>query len=149
MHDNPSTELARNSNSFLPVNLFDFPSFGFLEAAQRFLDTPVRASMKCEEFVDSDQLVVRAELPGVDPENGIKDSVSDGNLTIQATREESKEERTRTASAQSSAMENCAGPWPCHKTPGRTALRPVTRTGYWKSVSPHRKGRRYPRPLSP
>ncbi|HET7139506.1 MAG TPA: Hsp20/alpha crystallin family protein [Arthrobacter sp.] len=93
MHDNPSTELARNSNSFLPVNLFDFPSFGFLEAAQRFLDTPVRASMKCEEFVDSDQLVVRAELPGVDPESGIKVSVSDGVLTIQATREESKEEK--------------------------------------------------------
>jgi HSP20 family protein len=75
------------------VNLFDFPPFGFLEAAQRLFDSPVRAAMKCEEFMDGNQLVVRAELPGVDPESGIKVSVSDGVLTIQATREERKEEK--------------------------------------------------------
>lgn len=72
MPANPSNAVARNSSSFLPVNLFDFPPFGFLEAAQRLFDSPVRAAMKCEEFMDGNQLVVRAELPGVDPESGSK-----------------------------------------------------------------------------
>ncbi len=93
MPANPSNAVARNSSTFLPVNLLDFPPFGFLDAAQRLFDSPARAAMKCEEFMDGKQMVVRAEVPGVDPESGLKVSVADGVLTIQATREERKEER--------------------------------------------------------
>jgi hypothetical protein len=83
MPDNRPTAVARNSNTFLPVNLLGFSLFGFLEAALCGFDSPARTSMKCEEFTDGNQLVVCGELPSVDPESGIKVSVSDRVLTIQ------------------------------------------------------------------
>lgn len=43
MPDNRPTAVARNSNTFLPVNLFGLPLFGFLEAALGGFDSPARA----------------------------------------------------------------------------------------------------------
>ncbi|MFL6047558.1 MAG: Hsp20/alpha crystallin family protein [Propionibacteriaceae bacterium] len=45
--------------------------------------------IKVEEFIDGDQLVVRAEVPGVDPEEDIDVSVENDVLTISAERRES------------------------------------------------------------
>jgi HSP20 family protein len=46
-----------------------------------------------EEFVDGNQVVIRAELPGVDPDRDVDISVVDGNLVIRAERRhEEKEE---------------------------------------------------------
>jgi HSP20 family protein len=49
--------------------------------------------IKVEEFIDGEQLVVRAELPGVDPERDIDVSVENGVLTIAAERKESSREK--------------------------------------------------------
>jgi HSP20 family protein len=49
--------------------------------------------IKVEEFVDGDQLVVRAEVPGVDPDRDIDVSVDNGVLTISAERRESNREK--------------------------------------------------------
>jgi HSP20 family protein len=49
--------------------------------------------IKVEEFVDGEQLVVRAELPGIDPERDIDVSVENGVLTIAAERRESSREK--------------------------------------------------------
>jgi HSP20 family protein len=49
--------------------------------------------IKVEEFIDGEQLVVQAELPGVDPERDIDVSVENGVLTIAAERRESSRER--------------------------------------------------------
>ena len=49
--------------------------------------------IKVEEFVDGEQLVVKAEIPGVDPENDIDVSVDNGVLTIAAERRESNREK--------------------------------------------------------
>ncbi len=49
--------------------------------------------MKVEEIHEDDTLVVRAELPGVDPDKDIDVSVSDGVLHIEGRREESKTNR--------------------------------------------------------
>jgi hypothetical protein len=43
MPDNRPTAVARNSNTFLPVNLLGFSLFGFLEAAVCGFDSPARA----------------------------------------------------------------------------------------------------------
>jgi HSP20 family protein len=49
-------------------------------------------AMRMEEFVDGDMLVVRAELPGVDPDKDVEITVSDDVLTIAAERREEKTE---------------------------------------------------------
>lgn len=47
--------------------------------------------MRIEEFADDHDLVVRAELPGIDPDKNVEISVEDGVLRIAATREERTE----------------------------------------------------------
>jgi HSP20 family protein len=49
--------------------------------------------IKVEEFIDGEQLVVRAEVPGVDPDRDIDVSVDNGVLTIAAERRESSREK--------------------------------------------------------
>jgi len=53
------------------------------------------AGIKVEELMDGNELVVRAELPGIDPENDVDVSISEGALTIQAHREERQEEKEK------------------------------------------------------
>jgi HSP20 family protein len=42
--------------------------------------------MKVEEFRDGDTLVVRAEMPGIDPDKDVEITVSDGMLHLSAER---------------------------------------------------------------
>lgn len=49
--------------------------------------------MRVEEFVDGDALVVRAELPGLDPDKDVELTISDGVLHIRAEREERSEHK--------------------------------------------------------
>lgn len=48
--------------------------------------------MRVEEFVEGDTCVIRAELPGIDPEKDVEISVSDGIMHLQAVRRERSEE---------------------------------------------------------
>lgn len=49
--------------------------------------------VRLEEFQEGDQLVIRSELPGVDPEKEVELVVSDGLLQIAARREARNEQR--------------------------------------------------------
>ena len=50
--------------------------------------------MRVEEFLDGDTCVIRAGLPGIDPEKDVDISIADGILHLRAEREErSAEER--------------------------------------------------------
>ena len=51
--------------------------------------------MRCEEFVDGDRFVLRAELPGIDPDKDVEVTVTDGVLKIQAHRHEAHKDRHR------------------------------------------------------
>lgn len=44
------------------------------------------SDMKVEEFRDGDTLVVRAEMPGIDPDNDVEITVADGMLHLSAER---------------------------------------------------------------
>lgn len=55
---------------------------------------PTGLPIRVEEVVDNDQLVVRAELPGVDPEKDIEVTIDAGHLTITAERREKTEEKS-------------------------------------------------------
>jgi HSP20 family protein len=68
-----------------------------LEPIKRFLegDFPMAPSMKVEQYLDGDTLVVRAEVPGIDPDQDVDVSVSEGMLHIKAEREEKSEHKDK------------------------------------------------------
>jgi HSP20 family protein len=49
--------------------------------------------IRMEDAVEDDRYVVRAEMPGIDPEKDLEISVSRGVLTLRAERQESREGR--------------------------------------------------------
>lgn len=51
--------------------------------------------IRVEERRDKDAVVIRAELPGVDPERDVELTVTDGVLHIEAERREEKEEKDK------------------------------------------------------
>ncbi|MET3920787.1 Hsp20/alpha crystallin family protein [Arthrobacter sp. UYEF20] len=68
-----------------------------LEPIKRFLDgeLAMTSSMKVEQFQDGDTLVVRAEVPGIDPDQDVDVSVSEGMLHIKAERQERSEHKSK------------------------------------------------------
>jgi HSP20 family molecular chaperone IbpA len=55
-----------------------------------------RNGIRLEEHVEQDKYVLRAELPGIDPDEDVKITVADGKLTLEAERREEKQEGSRT-----------------------------------------------------
>ena len=49
--------------------------------------------LRVEEYRDGDDLVVRAELPGIDPDKDVEVTLAEGVLHIQAHREEKSERK--------------------------------------------------------
>lgn len=74
-------------------SMLDWPFQGF-GSLRRLFDLEEEI-IKVEEYRDGNDLVVRAELPGVDPERDVDISIVDGALHIRAERrqEQSTEER--------------------------------------------------------
>lgn len=59
---------------------------------------PIRQApmIRCEEFTRDGNYVLRAELPGIDPESDVEVSVNNGVLTIHGERKEEEHDRGRT-----------------------------------------------------
>ena len=53
------------------------------------------SAIRVEEMVDGNTLVVRAELPGIDPEKDVDVTVTDGVLSIKAERQEKTEHKDK------------------------------------------------------
>lgn len=53
---------------------------------------PVDDLIRIEEFREDGELVVRAELPGIDPDKDVEVTVSEGTLNIRAERHEEHEQ---------------------------------------------------------
>ena len=70
----------------------EWPMFGLPEKWRRFFEVDdVDGWMRIEEFHDGEDLVVRAELPGLDPDKDVEVTASGGFVKIRAHREESSE----------------------------------------------------------
>jgi HSP20 family protein len=52
-------------------------------------------AIKVEQEMKEKEIIVRAEIPGIDPDKDVHIHVSDGMLTISGEREESKKSGTR------------------------------------------------------
>ncbi|MBB6402827.1 Hsp20/alpha crystallin family protein [Arthrobacter sp. AZCC_0090] len=61
------------------------------EPVRRFLQGEADPSLRIEQYQEGDTLVVRIDLPGIDPETDVDISVDDDTLHIQARREENAE----------------------------------------------------------
>ncbi|MDQ0092494.1 Hsp20/alpha crystallin family protein [Paeniglutamicibacter psychrophenolicus] len=78
-----------------PFDLLSKSPFGMLDSLQRLFDgEDEKTTMRVEEFVEDNTLVVRAELPGIDPDKDVEVSVADGVLSISARREDTSETRS-------------------------------------------------------
>jgi len=51
------------------------------------------ATMRVEEYIEGNELVVKAEIPGIDPDKDVKITMTEGRLRIQAKRSEESEHR--------------------------------------------------------
>lgn len=67
--------------------------FDWLEAPLTVLRPVVGRPMRVEDFVRDGRYVIRAELPGVDPEKDVEITVADGVLTINAERREERADK--------------------------------------------------------
>ena len=77
---------------FLP-ELFDWAEHLSPFFAARSLVGP--HPIRVEDKIEDDRYVIRAELPGVDPEKDVKITVEDNTLVISAERTEEKSDKTR------------------------------------------------------
>lgn len=81
------------------LSLFDewpmpsFPSWMRLDELLR--DAEGRQMIRVEEFTEDDELVVRAEMPGIDPERDVEITIDEGVLTISAERSQEEKEEKR------------------------------------------------------
>jgi HSP20 family molecular chaperone IbpA len=88
------TELERRPPTARLLDWFDWMENEFGQAAGLHLPAFER-TMRCEDFVEDDRYVLRAELAGVDPDKDVQVTVADGVLTIAAERTEEKKDRGR------------------------------------------------------
>lgn len=76
----------------LPMSLGDFPWASRRWLDDLFHDSAWHQMIKIEECKEGDALVIRAEIPGVDPDKDIQIEVIDDALVISAEKVESHEE---------------------------------------------------------
>ena len=70
--------------------------FTLLDWVPRLLDTDWGMShMRVEEYREGDTLVVKAELPGIDPDKDVKISLTEGRLRVRAERQQGSEHKEK------------------------------------------------------
>jgi HSP20 family protein len=84
-----STPARRESRALVP-DLLDL-----LEMPFPALRSSAGQAIRVEEYVHDGEYVIRAELPGIDPDKDLEISVTRGMLTIRAERHEEHEGRHR------------------------------------------------------
>jgi len=67
----------------------------FLDLPETWFDGRGEAVIRVEEFEEDSQMVVRAELPGVNPDEDIEITVSDGALRIMVQRRKETKHETK------------------------------------------------------
>lgn len=75
----------------------DWPGFPLPERWRRWLefDADRDGWLRMEEFHEDDTLVLRSEIPGIDPDRDVEISVEDGALSICAHRELTSEQKDK------------------------------------------------------
>jgi HSP20 family molecular chaperone IbpA len=69
---------------------------GLVEEWPARLERVGEGALRIEDFVEDGTYVLRAEIPGVDPDKDVEITVDDGVLTVRAERSEEKKDGRRT-----------------------------------------------------
>jgi HSP20 family protein len=65
------------------------------ESFRRLLEGDLESWLRVEEYREGDQLVVKAEVPGIDPERDVDITVNRDQLQIVVRREEKSEQKSK------------------------------------------------------
>ncbi|WP_104168352.1 Hsp20/alpha crystallin family protein [Arthrobacter sp. SX1312] len=86
-----------SSRRNFPFNAGTRSPMDLLDSMERLFESSSSgpASIRVEEFVDGTDMVVRAEMPGLDPDQDIEVSIENGFLRIRAQREENEEHKDK------------------------------------------------------
>jgi HSP20 family molecular chaperone IbpA len=87
-----TTVERQRAKSLFPEIADFFAGFPSWPSLRPMFDTNL---MRLEDELTDDKYMVRAEIPGVDPDKDIEITVQDGRLTIRAERQEKKETNGR------------------------------------------------------
>src|SRR5487761_2257653 len=81
----------------MAIRIWDPLELDWTDRMRRWLDVDSEAGrvIRVEEIHDEGMMVVRAEMPGIDPDKDVEISVSDGMLHVLATRHEHTEGREK------------------------------------------------------
>ena len=91
-HEKHDAPIIKRTAFTWPRDLVEPMSFwGDLDWPRRVFGSAVD-TLRIEEAIEGDAMIVRAEIPGVDPDKDVDISVDDGVLTITAKRESTTEE---------------------------------------------------------
>ncbi len=80
--------------SWLPDWFEHWPPIMSRRVPDLFAEMTLADTIRVEERREDDTVVIRAEIPGVDPDEDIDVSVADGRLAISARREQREETKT-------------------------------------------------------
>ena len=135
------TLMKRRSNELEWPTWFGRPLADFPTLWKDMLED---TSLKLEEFEADGTLVVRAEMPGIDPEKDVDITIADGRLHICAERRSETKTDDKSGYRSDSSTGRSSGRCGYHPgLPNPTSAR-RTRTASWRSVS--RSTRPRPRP---
>ena len=67
------------------------PELPFIRLPEMWADWAEQDLLKVEEYRDGDAVVIRADIPGIDPDKDVQIDILDGNLRVSAERR--KEEK--------------------------------------------------------
>jgi hypothetical protein len=88
-----------------------------LRSVPSFRSTFGEVQLRVEEDMDGDTLVIRAELPGIDPDKDVEITIGDGLLHIHAKRRQKQKVEEKACTGPSCATAPSRAP--CRYRPGR------------------------------
>lgn len=76
-------------------NLMRWPSVDIADPVRRFLEGDTGSWLRLEEYRDGNSMVVKAEVPGIDPEKDVDITLTGDQLTIEVSHQEKSEHKDK------------------------------------------------------